>query len=43
MYQTLGFMIEYRHKQDYDVSDDGTGDEANAVVAQLSYEFSFPK
>jgi len=39
----LGFKVEYRHDQDYDVADGGTGEEADAIVAQLSYEFSFPK
>jgi hypothetical protein len=39
----LGFKVEYRHDKDYDVADGGTGEEADAVVAQLSYEFSFPK
>lgn len=39
----LGFKVEYRHDQDYEVADGGSGEEADAVVAQLSYEFSFPK
>ena len=39
----LGFKVEYHHDKDYDTADGGSGEEADAVVAQLSYEFSFPK
>ena len=39
----LGVKIEYSHDTDYDSADGGSGEEADAVTAQLSYEFSFPK
>lgn len=39
----LGVKVEYSHDTDYDSADGGSGEEADAVTAQLSYEFSFPK
>lgn len=35
----LGLTIEYAHDEDYDINDGGTGEEADAFIVQLAYEF----
>lgn len=35
----LGLKIEYSHDTDYDAAEGGTGEESDAVVVQLAYEF----
>lgn len=37
--KNVGMALEYAHDEDYDVSDGGTGDEADIVTVQLALEF----
>jgi hypothetical protein len=37
--ENVGVALEYAHDEDYDVSDGGTGDEADMVTVQLAVEF----
>ncbi len=37
--EEVGLTFEYTHDEDYDVSDGGTGESADAFTAQLAYEF----
>jgi hypothetical protein len=37
--ENVGVALEYAHDEDYDVSDGGTGDEADIVTVQLVLEF----
>jgi len=35
----LGLTFEYAHDEDYDLSEGGTGESADAFTAQPAYEF----
>jgi hypothetical protein len=38
LFKNIGFAMEYTHDKDYEVSDGGTGEGADAFITQLSYE-----
>ena len=37
--EEVGLTFEYAHDEDYDVSEGGTGEGADAITVQLAYEF----